>query len=101
MTDRGDNLGEILAERMELVQEAARLNSEQLLNAQQLSGNQVELLRCNDAMTDGTATAETRAELSVAENRDAELRSRIDECDRRLKDLEDRIAVLDRKLQAT
>ncbi len=101
MRDRGDLLGEILAERMALVQEAVRLNSAQLLNAQQLSGNQVELLRCNDAMTDGTATAETQAELAAAEDRDAELRSRIDECDRKLKDLEDRIAVLDRKLEAT
>lgn len=101
MTDRHDIFGEIFAERMKLVQETARLNSEQLLNAQQLSGNQVELMRCKDAMTDGIATAETRAELAAAEDRDAELRSRIDECNRRLSDLEERIAALDRKLEAT
>ena len=93
MPDDPDGLHEIMAQRMVLVGEIAKLNAEQLRNTQMVSGNQIELMRCAQS-----ADEETRSELAEAKVRDAQLRDKITQCESKLKTLEEEIAAIDSKL---
>ncbi len=84
---------------MALVSEISRLNAEQLLNTQKLSGNQIDLLRCADVLRDEPASGPFRDELAQAEARDASLKSKMADCADKLQALEDQVAALDRKLE--
>ncbi len=99
MTDQTESIQEIFERRMVLVGEMSRLNAEQLLNTQKLSGNQIDLLRCADGVRDNGGDGGLRDELAEAEARDALLKSKIADCDDRLQALEEQVAALDRKLE--
>lgn len=100
MTDRVEQIQEIFAKRIVLVAEISRLNAEQLQNTQKLSGNQIDLLRCTDALNTEADNDQLRGELAQAESRDALLRTRICDCDDSIRALEEQVAELDRKLEA-
>ena len=100
MTDQAEQIREILSKRMALVDAAAQLNAAQLQNTQQLSGNQIDLMRCADGVRDQAGSDQLRNELAEAEARDALLKTKMSECDERLQALQQEISALDRKLES-
>ena len=98
MTDQTRAIQEIFYKRITLVGEISSLNAEQLQITQQLSGNQFDILRCQDGLSDRNPSQQLRSELAEAEAREADLQNQIDECNERLQALENEIAALDRLL---
>lgn len=95
----GRPLAAILAERLDLVGEIARLNAVQLRNRQRAGGAEIALACCRDVAA-GAGAAGTGAALAAAE---AELQATLAdlaalEC--RLAVLDERVAALDRELAA-
>lgn len=99
MNETSENIREVFEKRMSLVGEISRLNAEQLLNTQKLSGNQVDLMRCTDAVRAEAASGQLHQELAAAKDRDALLKSRIADCEDKIRVLEEQVAALDRKLE--
>ena len=99
MTDQAAAIQDIFARRMALVGEISQLNAEQLHNSQQLSGNQIDLMRCSDRLQDQAGSAQLRDELDAAEAHAVLLQSKIADCDNRIRMLEAEIAALDRQLE--
>ena len=102
MTDEQKRVQELFAKRIALVGEISRLNSVQLQNTQQFSGNQIDLLRCTTRAASEPATEEHAAleqELTEASARDAALKAKISECTDRIQCLEGELDALDRELE--
>jgi len=79
---------DILAERVALVAELARLNARQLRNSQLAGGVEIELLACRRA-------------LAKAEARDQQLRAEIARDEAERDELDERLAALDCELART
>ena len=93
MAEKSETLNQIMEQRIAIVNEIIALNAEQLRNTQMISGNQVELMRCEE-----NSGEQAQSELAEARLRDDQLRAKMRACEDRLKDLEGEIVALDDKL---
>jgi peptidoglycan hydrolase CwlO-like protein len=99
MSDQANHIQEIFVKRLALVGELSQLNAEQLRNTQKLSGNQIDLLRCQDQLEDGEPSDDLRAELAEAEAHIERLQIKINACNEQIQIREEKLAALDRKLE--
>lgn len=84
---------EIMADRMAIVAEIARLNSERLRQTQQAGGIAIEVLGCQRRLAEDGSDA-TRRKLDDAMARDALIQSELAQCDARLRVLDQRLEQL-------
>lgn len=99
MSHRANPMQEIFMMRVAIVGEISQLNAEQLLNTQKHSGNQIDLLRCQDQLEEHGQSDELRTELAEAEARNERLQIKIGACNDKMQILEEKLAALDRKLE--
>lgn len=99
MNDQPTKMQEIFMKRLALVSDLSQLNAEQLLNSQKLSGNQIDLQRCQNQLEELGLSDELRAELAEAEARNERLQAEITACNEKMQTLEDEVAALDRELE--
>ena len=97
MTETARPLQEIMDERMAIVLEVARLNSERLRQTQQAGGIAIELLGCQRQLADEDSEAARRT-LDAAMARDALIQTELAHCDARLRALDQRLEQLDLEL---
>ena len=97
---QAETIQELFERRMTLVREISLLNAEQLLNSQKFSGNQIDIMRCSEALEKQPGSEQLRAELTEVEDRQEALQSTIDDYEDKLQALEEQVTALDRKLEA-
>lgn len=97
MTGTARPLPEIVAERMAVVLEVARLNAERLRQTQQAGGTAIELLGCHRRLAEDDSEAARRA-LDDALARDARIQAALAQCDTQLLALDQRLEQLDLEL---
>lgn len=96
MTDQ--NVADIMAKRMALVEKMCARNSKQLRNAQMRSGIEVELLACIEGIERDGKTQASLAHRAELEKRLTEAVTAYADCDRELDGLTDQLNALDRQL---
>lgn len=97
-TDRSATMGELMTERIGLVQEIARLNSAQLRNRQIYGGCDFEALQCEREIEVDGGTASALQRLEAARERLTEAQMALSACDEELSSLHERLSGLDRKI---
>jgi hypothetical protein len=98
MTQAAPGIHELFMQRMEIVQEIARLNARQLYDRQVFCGCELDVMRCEREAAQADAASSADEALAAARERLDEALAALLACDEALAVWHERLAELDRKL---